>query len=97
MELESLIESAAANGASDLHLEAGMPAALRVRGTLRVAGEPIAPKLLLEMARDAHRRRANGRFFWSGVRLTCPKPSAASAAASTFCKPRAASAWPSAC
>jgi twitching motility protein PilT len=51
MELESLIESAAANGASDLHLEAGMPAALRVRGTLRVAGEPIAPKALLELAR----------------------------------------------
>ncbi len=51
MELESLIESAAANGASDLHLEAGMPAALRVRGTLRVAGEPVSPKLLLDMAR----------------------------------------------
>jgi twitching motility protein PilT len=51
MELESLIESAAANGASDLHLEAGMPVALRVRGTLRVAGEPIAPKTLLDMAR----------------------------------------------
>ncbi len=51
MELESLIESAAANGASDLHLEAGMPAALRVRGALRVAGEPVAPKLLMDMAR----------------------------------------------
>jgi len=52
MELESLIESAAANGASDLHLEGGMPAALRVRGALRVAGDPIAPKLLTEMARE---------------------------------------------
>jgi twitching motility protein PilT len=51
MELESLIESAAANGASDLHLEAGMPAGLRIRGALRVAGEPIAPKTLLDMAR----------------------------------------------
>jgi twitching motility protein PilT len=51
MELESLIESAAANGASDLHLEAGMPAALRVRGALRVTGEPITPKTLLDMAR----------------------------------------------
>ncbi len=50
MELESLIESAAANGASDLHLEAGMPAALRVRGSLRLAGEPIPPKTLLGMA-----------------------------------------------
>jgi len=51
MDLESLIESAAANGASDLHLEGGMPAALRVRGTLRTVGEPIAPKSLTEMAR----------------------------------------------
>jgi len=52
MELESLIESAAANGASDLHLEGGMPAALRVRGALRVTGEPIAPKELSEVARE---------------------------------------------
>ena len=51
MELESLIESAAANGASDLHLEAGMPAALRIRGALRVTGEPVPPKTLLDMAR----------------------------------------------
>ncbi len=51
MELESLVESAAGNGASDLHLEGGMPAALRVRGALRVSGDPIAPKLLTEMAR----------------------------------------------
>ena len=52
MELETLIESAAASGASDLHLEGGMPAAVRVRGALRVQGEPIAPKLLTEMARE---------------------------------------------
>jgi len=52
MELESLIESAAGNGASDLHLEGGMPAALRVRGALRVLGEPVAPKILTEMARE---------------------------------------------
>jgi len=51
MELESLIESAAASGASDLHLEAGMPAALRVRGDLQVSGEIIAPKTLASMAR----------------------------------------------
>src|SRR5215469_17486191 len=51
MDLDSLIQSAAANGASDLHLEAGMPAALRVRGQLRVAGEPIVPGVLTEFAR----------------------------------------------
>jgi twitching motility protein PilT len=52
MQLDSLIESAAGNGASDLHLEAGMPAAARVRGTLQVTGEPIAPKTLVEIARE---------------------------------------------
>ena len=51
MELESLVESAAASGASDLHLEAGMSAALRIRGALRVSGEPIAPKALTAMVR----------------------------------------------
>jgi twitching motility protein PilT len=52
MRLDSLIESASGSGASDLHLEAGMPAALRVRGALQVTGEPIAPKALVEIARE---------------------------------------------
>jgi len=51
MDLESLVSLAANNGSSDLHLEAGLPAALRVRGTLRTTGEPIPGNLLLEMAR----------------------------------------------
>jgi twitching motility protein PilT len=51
MELESLIEAAAARGASDLHLEAGLPPALRVRGELLVEGEPLAPAVLLAAAR----------------------------------------------
>ena len=51
MDLNSLIESAASNGASDLHLEAGMPAALRIRGALRITGEPVAAKSLSEIAR----------------------------------------------
>ncbi|MGA3266895.1 MAG: PilT/PilU family type 4a pilus ATPase [Verrucomicrobiota bacterium] len=50
MELETLIASAAGNGASDLHLEGGMPAAVRVRGALRTVGEPIPPKAISEMA-----------------------------------------------
>jgi len=50
MDLESLVSSAQSNGASDLHLEPGLPAALRVRGTLRTAGEALAAKDLLEMA-----------------------------------------------
>jgi twitching motility protein PilT len=51
MTLDSLIDSAATNGASDLHLEPGMPAALRVRGGLRMAGDPIVPGVLMEFAR----------------------------------------------
>src|SRR5580692_5150348 len=59
MNLDSLIESAAGSGASDLHLEAGMAAALRVRGALRVTGDPIAPGLLTEFA-----RRLTGEDGW---------------------------------
>ena len=51
MNLESLIAQAREQGASDLHLEAGLPAALRVRGTLRTAGEPFAARTLVEFAR----------------------------------------------
>ena len=51
MDLESLISQAANSGASDLHLESGLPAALRIRGTLRLAGGAIPPKVLAEMAR----------------------------------------------
>ncbi len=50
MDLESLVGIAQQNGASDLHLEAGLPAAVRVRGALRTSGEPLPAKVLLEMA-----------------------------------------------
>jgi twitching motility protein PilT len=52
MDLESLIGVAQTNGASDLHLESGLPAALRVRGSLKTLGEPIPAKAMLEMARQ---------------------------------------------
>jgi twitching motility protein PilT len=52
MDLETLIASARQQGASDLHLESGLPAALRIRGTLRTAGEPIAPQILYGFARE---------------------------------------------
>src|SRR5215467_14249697 len=52
MDLETLIATARQQGASDLHLEAGLPAALRIRGTLRTAGEPIAPQILSNFARQ---------------------------------------------
>ena len=52
MTLESLIASAKQQGASDLHLEAGLPAALRVRGNLHTAGEPVAAQILAGFARE---------------------------------------------
>src|SRR5213595_2283486 len=52
MKLDGLITLAQSQGASDLHLEPGLPAVLRVRGSLRMAGEPIAAPELLEMARE---------------------------------------------
>ena len=50
MDLETLVGSAATNGASDLHLESGLPAALRVRGALRTVGDPIPGKTLYDWA-----------------------------------------------
>jgi twitching motility protein PilT len=52
MTFDSLIVAAKRQGASDLHLEAGLPAAVRVRGTLRTVGEPLAGKLLVELAHE---------------------------------------------
>ena len=52
MDLESLIATARQQDASDLHLEAGLPPALRIRGALRMAGEPIPAQVLLNFARD---------------------------------------------
>jgi twitching motility protein PilT len=52
MTLDSLIVAAKRQGASDLHLEAGLPAAIRVRGTLRTLGEPLPGKLLIELAHE---------------------------------------------
>ena len=59
MDLETLVGLAASNGASDLHLEASLPAAMRIRGSLRTTGDPIPAPVLLEMA-----RRAMGEEEW---------------------------------
>ena len=50
MDLEHFIGLAAEAGASDLHLEAGLPPALRVRGTLKIAGDPVSADALQGMA-----------------------------------------------
>jgi twitching motility protein PilT len=53
MTLNALISAANRQGASDLHLEPGLPAAVRVRGALRTFGEPLSGQNLLELAREA--------------------------------------------
>jgi twitching motility protein PilT len=50
--LESLVATARQQGASDLHLEAGLPAALRIRGILQTTGDPIAGNTLAGYARE---------------------------------------------
>src|SRR5262245_36318511 len=63
MDLESLIGLAQTNGASDLHLEAGLPAALRIRGTLKTTGEPIPARDLREFAHRLIGEEQWGRFL----------------------------------
>jgi twitching motility protein PilT len=52
MNLHSLIDLAKREGASDLHLEPGLPPVIRVRGSLRVIGEPSKGEDLLQAARE---------------------------------------------
>jgi len=52
MDLKTLIRTACKQGASDLHLEPGLPAAMRVRGSLQVGSEALAPGPLLGLARE---------------------------------------------
>src|SRR5258707_1267108 len=52
MNFESLIGSALQQGASDLHLEPSLPAAVRIRGMLRTVGQPLPGKMLLEAAQE---------------------------------------------
>jgi twitching motility protein PilT len=52
MDLDALIATAKQQGASDLHLEPGLPPAVRVRGTLRTFGEALDGPSLLEAARQ---------------------------------------------
>ena len=59
MNLESLIVSARDQGASDLHVEAGLPPALRIRGALRITGDPLPAQLIEQTARDLI-----GEGFW---------------------------------
>ena len=50
MNLELLIDKAQEEGASDIHLEPGLPVALRVRGVLKTGGEPQSAGAILAEA-----------------------------------------------
>jgi twitching motility protein PilT len=50
--LDSLVGKARELGASDIHLEGGLPAGMRVQGDLRMVGEPLASSVLAGFARD---------------------------------------------
>jgi twitching motility protein PilT len=52
MRLETLIERAREQGASDVHLEGGFPATFRVRGSLKRHGDALPAALLTSFARD---------------------------------------------
>src|SRR5512137_86233 len=52
MDLTALIASARDAGASDLHLEAGLPPSARIRGRLQSMGPPLSARELLAAARD---------------------------------------------
>jgi twitching motility protein PilT len=50
--LHDLIRIARERGASDVHLEAGLPAAMRISSDLRIVGEPLSGDALLSMAHE---------------------------------------------
>ncbi len=51
-DLPGLVSAARDAGASDLHLEAGLPPSVRVRGRLQPLGPPVGARELLAMARE---------------------------------------------
>jgi twitching motility protein PilT len=62
MELDELIAHARGEGSSDLHLEPGLPAAIRVGGSLRTFGEPIPARSLHAFARSIVGERGWNEF-----------------------------------
>lgn len=60
MTLAPIIDAARNAGASDIHLEPGLPPTVRVRGQLQTSGDPISAEALLAIARELV-----GRDGWS--------------------------------
>jgi len=66
MDFERLIEWAREQGASDLHLEPGLPAAVRIRGELKLSGEQVSGEALVNMTREIL-----GEERWAGLLDRC--------------------------
>lgn len=60
--LEKLINIAKSKDASDLHLEPGLPAVMRIRGNLEIHGQPIRANSLLAISRTLVSEK-NWSFF----------------------------------
>ena len=52
MSLEQIVAAGHEASASDIHLEGGLPIALRIAGKLTFSGEPIAPQFLTNLVRE---------------------------------------------
>ena len=61
--LDPYIDIARQQSASDLHLEAGLPAALRVRGCLKTVGECVSPQWLQNAAQELVGNKGWQRFL----------------------------------
>ena len=68
--LDTLVARARELGASDLHLEGGLPAAMRVQGALRMSGEPVAAATLASLARDLVGEESWVDFLRSGQSIS---------------------------
>jgi twitching motility protein PilT len=65
--LEALVTKAKEQGASDLHLEGGLPAAFRIQGELRMAGDPVPAAALSAAARELLEGEDWDRFLQDGA------------------------------
>lgn len=52
LSIDALVALAAHHGASDLHVQAGLPVTLRVRGELHALGEPVAAQIAEDLVRQ---------------------------------------------
>ena len=78
MQLTRWIELAHDKGASDVHLEPGVPLALRIDGQLQVVGEPLTATMTLAIARQVVPEASWPAFLsrrsWDMSRLVAGRP-----------------------